>query len=513
VRFVCSFLLLNLGVFAQEDHSSGGTAPGRRALLIANSDYEHLPTLRAPKSNAKALEAVLAAVHFQLEVVSNLTQEKMIDAIRKFASGVKPGDFVLIYFSGYSYQAEDHNYLLPTSFNPSDDSSPGLKAVNISFLETQLDQRKAGTRMLILDASRPLPNLPEGLVQEEQVKDTLICFSAAPNTAVPDPPDGGVNPFTAALISAIQEPGSTPDLILRRTQFQVDRNSGGRQTPWFTPMPVESFYFIEPTAIPPPKPVIVEVAPKPKPGEVRTNIKDNLSYAWIPDGSFEMGCVEKDRKCGEDEYPRHLVTMTNGFWITTTEIPVEAYDKFSDATERKKPRRTKTNLKGLASNLPATEVSWQDAQDYCAWAGGDRGRLPSEAEWEYAARGGKDGSIYPWGNEFDSEQANSFGKSRRKGKYPDTTPVGHYGANGFHLFDIIGNVREWTLDVYDPQAYQRPGQFVDPVVIKGVKDEHVLRGGAFDEKATDLRISAREHRPRDSKDNKTGFRCVALGIP
>jgi len=509
VRYLFSLVFACLAaVCGQNDKIGDAAMHGKRALLIANSGYQHLPALRTPKANAEALASALAKAHIQPVVAYDLTQAETIAAMQRFLAGVQPGDFVLIYFSGYGYQVDDLNYLLPITFDAHDDSPLGQRAYSIRNLLGQLEQRKAGTRMLILDASRPCPDIPEGLANMQPASNTLVAFSAAPNVSTPDPPGGGTNGFTAALVKAIQEPGSTPVRVLLAAQSEVDRETGGRQIPFAMQAPVESFFFTEPP--PPAPPKVIALSVETKPGQNRENSKDRLAYAWIPPGTFKMGCVPNDSFCLADEKPQHEVRISSGFWITRTEVTTEAYGRFTGQTGHREPRKTQTNPKLSGTDLPVTMVSWDDARAYCEWAGG---RLPTEAEWEYAARGGKADLKYPWGNEFDARLANSF-KTDLKLKRPfvETVPVRRLGSgNGFDLFDMVGNAREWTNDYYDPAAYSAMTAFADPAGPAGGK-ERVVRGGSFYGSEKHLRISAREHLDGAKADNETGFRCAVASV-
>jgi sulfatase modifying factor 1 len=406
----------------------------------------------------------------------------------------------LVYFSGYGFQDPDDlaDYLLPVSFDPKDNSSTGQKAVSLPYLRTPL--QRAGTRMLILDACRPGTDLPEGLgIPQQLPPSTLVAFSTALSQSAPDPPGGGVNAFTAALIHAIEEPGSTPGNVLEHAQAEVDRISSGKQLPFVLPTPVVQFYFTDPPAPVVPKPVVIERTPKPVPGEKRENAKERLIYVWIPAGTFKMGCVADDKQCEKDERPQHEVNIAAGFWMTRTEVTAGAYDRFVGVTHHRKPGKTQTRT-DQGTELPVTEVSWGDADAYCKWAGG---RLPTEAEWEYAARGGKPDLIYPWGNQITGTMAN-YAKSEHKKPFFETVPVGRIdNPNGFGLFDMAGNVREWTADFYDPAGYSAAA----PASGK----ERVVRGGSFNTSEKDLRVSARDKLDPakfDKGDNQTGFRCV-----
>ena len=150
---------------------------------------------------------------------------------------------------------------------------------------------------------------------------------------------------------------------------------------------------------------------------------------------------------------------------------------------------------GREENHPVVNVSWLDATAYCEWIGG---RLPTEAEWEYAARGGRKGSRFPNGNELTKRDAQF--------EADGTAPVDQNAANDYGLHDMVGNVWEWVADWYEREYYKRSPQTDPKGPDKG--DTRVVRGGAWLSKLDSLRVSDRERFPPVGGNVYVGFRCV-----
>jgi len=301
---------------------------------------------------------------------------------------------------------------------------------------------------------------------------------------------------------------------------------------------------------------------------------------WIPAGTYQMGADNK--QAAPDEYPKHKVTL-DGFWIDQTEVTNNQFAAFVKAThyittaeqkpdwnEMKKqlppgtakpdesllvpaalvftPPNHPVNLndygqwwswktganwkhpQGPGSNItgkgsyPVIHVSWYDAEAYCKWA---HKRLPTEAEWEWAARGGLSNNIYPWGNESVNTgkiKANTWqgsfpDKNTMADKYYGSAPVESFAPNGYKLYDMAGNVWEWCADKYAPNYYsqtanaknpQGPTKSYDPDEPYATK--RVTRGGSFlcnDNYCSGYRVSRRMKTTEDSGMENLGFRCVS----
>ena len=224
----------------------------------------------------------------------------------------------------------------------------------------------------------------------------------------------------------------------------------------------------------------------------RQGPRDGLTYVHIQPGSFPMGDSRADTP--RNEHPAHMVSISRGFWLSTTEVTVGAYKRFAATTGRAMPP---DSAEGLVVNRawaddgqPIVNVTWAEADSFCRWAGGN---LPTEAEWEYAARAGAD--LDPYGpldeiawtarnsgralidadSLFRADKLHYEEALVANGNHPHA--VGGKAPNGFGLYDMIGNVCEWTQDWADPTYYEHsPG--ADPSGPDSGQ-ARVARGGHF----------------------------------
>ena len=245
--------------------------------------------------------------------------------------------------------------------------------------------------------------------------------------------------------------------------------------------------------------------PTPTPHEaVKDKISeiDDMLLIHIPEGVFIMG----DGSGNADESPEHEIYLDE-FWIDQTEVTNKQYDacvkagKCSEVLSVGSYARQDYYTNPQYENYPVIYINYPQAQTYCAWAGR---RLPTEAEWEKAARG-PDGRIYPWGNTAPSPDLLNFNRN-----VGDTSAVGSYpnGASPYGVMDMSGNVSEWVADWYDPQYYAGSLRLNPPGPVIGI--DRVLRGGNWEDTGTShIRVVDRIPRlPQARSERNIGFRCA-----
>ena len=220
----------------------------------------------------------------------------------------------------------------------------------------------------------------------------------------------------------------------------------------------------------------------------------------IPAGSFQMGCVS-GIDCYDDEKPVHEVKI-DSFAMSKYEVTFKEYDAFTDATGRK--RAVDYWGRGLR---PVIKVSWEDAMAYTEWLSeqtGDRYRLPTEAEWEYAARAGST-TAYSWGDSIGRNRANCDGCASLWGG-EKTALVGSFKANGWGLYDMHGNAREWVQDCWNSNYEGAPTD--GTAWLTRDCDRRVLRGGSWSDEPRNLRSAYRYGGTSDFRLYVYGFRIA-----
>jgi formylglycine-generating enzyme required for sulfatase activity len=506
----CASMLLAAALPGQEP-------PRRLALLIHNSSYQHLPPLPSAAQDRAVLEEALRATGFDITVIDN---RKLVALFQELNSGflarVKPGDQCVVFYSGYGVQANQDNFLLAVDFDPAAAGDITTISLSLTRLQEELEERKAGLKLIFVDAARDVAALVAkstgpGLTVPELSGSTEIAvtLSTAPNLTVPDP-GGAAGLLASALSRAVRKPGLKILETLADLQRDVLAASTQRQQPIFFPKlsaaTTQSFHFTAPLPVkkaPPPPPPVDLFTKLPQ-----TNRTDRQEYVFIPAGKFQMGCVpseQKDERCEAEENPRHEVTISKAFWLGVTEVTIDAFRRFVDSDKKRK--MPKLPFWEPPDNHPMVQVSWQDAQSYCEWVGG---RLPSEAEWEYAARGGRQDTVYPHSGSDSRDKANFSGK-KGNDRYDYSAPVKSFDPNGYGLFDMSGNVWEWCWDWFD-KNYYAGSPAADPKGPASGKEKSVRGGSFYSDALKHLRISFRHAFPPKAGD-LTGFRCLLEDSP
>jgi len=252
---------------------------------------------------------------------------------------------------------------------------------------------------------------------------------------------------------------------------------------------------------------------KPKAGDVRFNHKDGAEMVWVPAGDFLMGSTDQQindwlrsypwhHEAFESEQPQHRIYL-DGYWIYKTEVTVRQYNTFCQATRRQMPD---TPDWGWHNDNPIVNVSWEDATAYAIWAGA---ALPTESQWEKAARG-TDRRIFPWGNEWDvGKCSNSV-----SGKQSRPSIVGSYpsGKSPYGCLDMAGNVWEWCEDAFIKDFYTNSPSY-NPKA-QDANNWRVIRGGCWSFDAPYVfHCAYRDDLPSDLWNDAIGFRCVLTPEP
>ena len=277
------------------------------------------------------------------------------------------------------------------------------------------------------------------------------------------------------------------------------------ETTTSSPVPIQS-PTSEPTSTP--QPSETSPAVEPEAGAERIWEQDGAEMVYIPSGVFLMGSDEENDQADGDEYPQHEVYL-DGYWIDRYEVTNQQYGKCVDAGACDPPyesgsfTRDRYFTQPEFANYPVIWINWFDANRYCEWAGK---QLPTEAQWEKAARG-TDAREFPWGDDPIDETRANFGSN-----VGDTTEAGFYSPQGdspYGCADMAGNVLEWVKDWYNGGYHTILDQVDNP---QGASSSsigaRVARGGSWIYPARRARAPLRVDRVPELREGNIGFRCI-----
>ena len=298
----------------------------------------------------------------------------------------------------------------------------------------------------------------------------------------------------SAAITRLSETPVSP-LLTTNTLVPPTETRLGNFTPTLPPIPT-----LKPISIPAPERPTDTPIPDLRPELAMVSDKDGMQLLFVTAGEFLMGTLPEDPQASDDsEKPQHTVYL-DAFFIDETEVSNAMYAICVKAGECQPPSQTSYFSDPTVANHPVFWVSWSDAKDYCAWAGR---QLPTEAQWEKAARGAE-GHTYSWGEGIDRSLANYGGTVNR------TTPVDSYpsGASPFGALNMAGNVWEWVADWFDPKYYSYSPASNPTGPDRG--DHRVKRGGAWYSDAQSVRAANRDHIGPTYQAKNIGFRCATI---
>ena len=503
-RFILMVLLLFILI-------SSVQAEARHALVIGNGNYEHTTPLRNPVNDAADVARALEHIGFSTTVVLDANVMEMEDAVLAFTEDLRStlGSAGIFYYAGHAVQSGGVNYLLPIDADIRSESELRRKTISTQEILEQLSDVRNGFNMVVLDACRDNPfagsfrTTQRGLaVTTSAPPETLVVYATeAGGVASDGDGDGRNSPFTSAFLKHVGTAGVDVEIMIRDVMGEVQRSTEQKQRPWKYSSLTTSFQLV-PRATTATGKTIVQV-----PVVVDITKDYSIPMAFIEGGTFQMGSTSGD----PDESPVHSVMMSS-FSMGTYEVTQDIYEQVMGSNPSKRKGR----------RLPVEWFTWVDAVEFanalsrrdgfeevytingetvsCDW--NKRGyRLPTEAEWEYAAKGGKLSKGYSYaGSDTLDDVAWCADNSSRK-----THDVGGKRANELGLYDMNGNVWEWCWDWYG--EYPVSGQ-TNPTGPASAGSYRVIRGGGFCYHAPYVRPSNRTISFPAFRSNDYGFRLV-----
>lgn len=472
--------------------SLSAAAAERVALVIGNGDYDGsgMPSIRGPENDAAGMAAALADIGYEVITGTNLGAADMRRQLAAFAARLSAGGEGLVYYSGHGVQLDGQNYLVPVDVRAR--YAEDIRSASLTLNEILATAETGGlaTVLVILDACRD-PGLPRrsgeavrGLAPPDVRPGSLIAYATRPNDIARGALDR-YSIYTGELLSRIREPGLLANRLFEEVRAAVSRITGGDQVPNEWTALMTPFRFVEGWCPAAPEFQDCEGCPL---------------MASIPPGSFVMGAPGGPREA----QPARRLEVEEKFAIGKHEVTFEQYD----LCVREGACRAIPDDGGWGrGSRPVINVEWDDAQRYVRWLARRTGKpyiLPSEAQWEYAARGGSDGAFW-WGDDGPGGRANCDGcGSPFDGQ--GTAPVGSFPANPFGLHDVHGNAFEWVEDCWHESYFGAPPD-LRPWV-DGACVSTVLRGGSWRYDSGPARVYARGKFGTGKRDD-FGFR-VAL---
>ncbi len=529
---VTAILLPVHSAWATCDDVRRTTSPTHIALVIGNQEYVAGGSLSTPRSDTSLVAAELEDAGYDVRRCTDLTHDEMEDELRGVIRASNSADVVLVYYAGHGMQISggsgDPNYLLPVDFTAETAAEARQTSVSVARLVSDLEDSGARNKVLVIDACRNPTTLRSWTSSIRSSVGESLSLSSITSSGVAvvnstrsgayaydvDPTSRSNSPFAVGFASALSTGGTAINIFDAVTDY-VERVTGnesnGMQTPEILSLGVRlsQFSLVAGGSV-----QVRPPTPAPTPPSPRRPTTAPTGFVYIAPGTFTMGSPTSEEGRWNDE-SQHQVTLTRGFYLQAHEVTQGEWVEVMGENP--------SGFPDCGDRCPVERVSWEDAVLYanalsrseglseCYGSAGsvrDGGtvydcegyRLPTEAEWEYAARAGTSGARYGALNSIAWHADNSGGS---------THPVGsHRSPNAWGLHDMLGNVYEWTHDVFESYG----GRVTDP---SGPSTDsfRVLRGGSWDTVAIEYPLdgvrAARRWRNNPAfRSNTVGFRLA-----
>jgi formylglycine-generating enzyme required for sulfatase activity len=438
-----------------------GFSENKTALIIANGNYSHFSRLTNPVPEARNLSDALVRLGFQVTLLTDASKEEMLESLYNFERIMQGrGGTALFHYGGHAVQVNGKNYLIPVDADIPDELRVRTRALDLEEVMLSLDNSGSETNIVILDSCRnnPLPGISRNGARGLNVirikpKNSIIVYSAEAGTTAAD----GV--FTPSLLEHIETPGLSFSDVIKRTRRMVFNKTNGNQIPGAYEQLFDSIYL------------------------AGTDPAHKKQFVLVKAGTFTMGSPQDEFTRDENEN-QHSVTITGDFYISRYEVTQGEYRSVMGDNPSKQ-------YIGIGDTYPVNNISWYDALVYCnklseqdgftpaytindseiIWhRNADGYRLPTEAEWEYAARGGHNAGEY---NVYAGSDDFNIVGWHRENSGKKTHPVGLKKPNELGLYDMTGNVWEWCWDWFGTY----PSESVTDPAGPPSGSFHVVRGG------------------------------------
>lgn len=503
-----------------------GEAPSgterRIALVVGNKDYQKLNPLRNPLNDADDMADALQKLGFEIIKVTNADYRTLVGAVNRFREQLGSSDVAIFYYSGHGLSYEGKNFLMPVDADISCLDQIEEFGISLNRILGDIAAKNVRNSFVFLDACRNVPNLKicdntkrdfppnAGLVKPtNNPRGSMVVYATEEGSTADDNVAERNGLFTGALLHYLTTPNEGIRTILDQTSIEVEKLSLGKQVPGRYDKLQGDFVFVQ-SATPPSSARSFQPPKSPastEPASTSTKTYLDLPFAdmvRVEGGSFSMG--DSRGEGNVNEVPTHTVTVSS-FWMGKYEVTQRQWEEIIGSN----PSYFKE-----CDDCPVEQVSWDNVKVFLTKLNartGARYRLPTEAEWEYAAGGGN-GLRTRFGNgreEASSSEMNFDASPAHKKPYSvsgeflsRTVTVGSTRANGLGLYEMSGNVYEWCTDWLGP--YDKAPQSDPQGPATGT--ERVYRGGSWDDYPENTRVTRRSANSSSFRYSRIGFRLV-----